>query len=712
MYRGYCGFNWFLIKNRRKKINPHDSTTHGPAHTGTDSNPDLNAFLDDIRDAGMSITKKWMEIWLTAIQYAWGQQLQGWSLKEEWEYVVVNRIYPLMFQAISKLAGNDPKILTHAWDDEQEGATEYAEKWAGHLQYLWTSPYELAMRKKLIMGLLDCAVFGYMVGKTQWEPRPRGGWDTTNKVWIGKVVEYFIHPGLFWADPSAENLIDAENCGTKRRVKLEWAQNRWPKYKKEIEKEAYTSSDPQYSAGDIITYKSQKGDTLSVSRQNMFSKLVDLILGKGAATGDSSSDELVAGEKQRYVDIEESYWRDYSTTHVKIEDNVPEDILLRQGKITKNEIGVFIDTETNEPVKEWPQQVVKEYDEPKYPNGRFALRIGRTILNPEEKDQVYKENRWPFTVMPYHILPHMWQGGNAVEMSRHNNDFLNITVSSLVNQVRRTADPTKIVEAGALAKDRKGKIRTKKEDMTRLGRIVVAAKGKVNAMKNWDYPPLDPALATLVGILKQDIDDQMFMQDVARGASSKGDQTKAEIIRLNQNSLDYVGLQGIFLDQWIDDTATLIAEICQRNYEPKRLMKMLSGEQKKALKINQGLLDVRFDVNIEPGSTLPFDEVKKQQEYATAYKLLENPVPNPMIEDMLRVLNISKRTEILQRYKGLQLFRQFIMMGQVLRQVPPEKIQAFVKTSGVPQLQQLAQLLVQAGQLAPQVPKAQVKGVA
>jgi len=687
---------------------PKEGTTHGNPLATEDKHPELNSFLDDIRDAGMSVTKEWMEMWLTAIQYAWGAQLQGWTLNEDWEYVVVNRIYPLMFQTISKLAGNDPKILTHAWDDEQEGATEYAEKWAGHLQYLWTSPYELAMRKKLIMGLLDCAVFGYMVGKTQWEPRPRGGWDTANKVWIGKVVEYFIHPGLFWADRSAENLVDAENCGTKRRVKLEWAQNRWPEYKKEIEKEAYTASDPQYTASDIITYKGQKGDTLSLSRQNIFSKLVSLILGKGAATGDSSLDELAAGEKQRYVDIEEIYWRDYSTTHVKIEDNVPEDILLRQGKITKEPgTGIFIDTKTNKPVAEWPQQIVKEYDEPKFPRGRFVLRIGRTILNPKEKDQVYKESRWPFTVMPYHILPHMWQGGNAVEMSRHNNDFLNITVSSLVNQVRRTADPTKIVEAGALAKDRKGKVRSTKDAFTRLGRIVIAARGKINSIKNLVYPPLDPALAALVSILKEDIDDQMFMQPVARGAASKGDQTKAEIIRLNQNSLDYVGLQGIFLDQWIDDTATLIAEICQRNYEPDRLMKMLSDEQKMAIKIHQGLLDVRFNVNIEPGSTLPFDEAKKQQEYATAYKLLENPVPNPMLEDMLRVLNISKRKEILQRYKGLQLFRQFIMMGQILQQVPQEKIQAFVQTAGIPQLQQLAQLLLQAGQLAPQT-----KGVA
>ena len=680
-------------------MDPHESTTHGPAHTAPDNNPDLNAFLDDIRDAGMAVTKKWQEIWHTAVQYAWGQQLQGWTLKEKWEYVVINRIYPLMFQTIAKLANNHPKILTQAWDDEQEGATEYAERWAGHLQYLWESPYELNMRLKLIKGLLDCAVFGYMVGKTMWEPKPRGGWNDTSKGWVGKATEVFIHPAMFWCDPSAETLDTAENCGSKRRVKLEWAQNRWPKHKEAIEAEAYTSGDPKYTAGDLISYKSQKGSTLEVSRQDMFSKLVSLILNSGK--GSTKTEE---GSQQKYVDIEEIYWRDYSEKHKTIEDPIPEKILARQGKLIKEDItGLFIDPKTKKPLEEWPTQVTQEYDEPKFPNGRFVLRIGLTILNPKDEEQVYKESRWPFNVMPYHVLPHLWQGGNAVEMSRNNNDFLNITISSMVNQVRRTADPTKLMEANSLAVGRNGKARSKFDDITGLGRIIAVARGKINMIKNLEYPPLDPAVAALAELLKKDIDAQEFMHPVARGEAEKGQQTKAEVIRLNQNALDYVGLQGIFLDKWIDETATLIAEICQSNYEPERLMKMIADDVKSGFKTDKIALDVRFDVNIEPGSTLPFDEQKKQTEYATAYKLLENPIPNPMIEDMLRVLNISKRKEILEKYKGLQLFRQFIMMGQMLSQLEPEKVQQFIEASGVPQLQQLAQLLMQAGQLAPQM---------
>jgi len=288
-------------------------------------------------------------------------------------------------------------------------------------------------------------------------------------------------------------------------------------------------------------------------------------------------------------------------------------------------------------------------------------------------------------------------------MVRKSQDFLNITVSSLVNQVRRTADPTTIIEAGALAKGRDGKTRTKKDDITGLGRIIIAAKGKMASIGHKQYPPVDPAVYSLAQILRQDIDDQMFMQAIARGEQTSTQKTKAEALTLNQNSLEYVGLQGIFLDKWIDDAMTLVAEICQRNYEPDRLMKMVSDGTRTGMPITQPMLDVRFDVNIEPGSTLPFDEIKKQTEYSTAYKLLESPVPNPLLEDMLRILNISKRKDVLTKHQGTQLFKQFIGTSAqsmaMLSQIDPQIVQTVI--TQIPQLQPVLQLMQQAAGLAP-----------
>ena len=705
-------------------VSRNEGTRHGNPAPGVDNDPTLNSFLDGIRDAGMAVTNSWKDLWFTGIEYAWGRHFKDWKLKEEWQYIVVNRIYPLMFQTIAKLAGNNPKILTHAWNDEKEGTTSYAEKWAGHLDYLWKSPYELNMRLKLVKGLLDCAVFGYMVGEPYWEAKPRSGWDNDKKEWVGKVGMRFIHPAMFWCDPSADTIDNAENCGTKRRVKMEWAQNKWPEFKDEIKAESFTAQDPEYVAGDAIVYKNQKADKLSLSRKNMFSRIVDLIINSGATDGNTIQPEQTASD-QKYVNIEKIFWRDYTEKTVKIEEPISAETLISQGLAVAEEVtGLLLDPKTNKPIEkdDYPTEVTNEYKEPLYPNGRFVLRIGNTILNPqtaEDKkihkdftaDQVHKESRWPFYVMPYHILPHMWQGNNAVEMVRNNNDMLNMTISSMLQQVRRAADPTKVIEAGALARGRNGKIRNQRDGITKLGRIIVAAKGKLDKIRDWVYQPLDPAVPALAAVLKQDIDDNMFMQDVARGAATKGQQTKAEIQRLNANSLDYTAMQGIFLDKFIDDVMTQIAEIAQSHYDIGRLMKMLFDEVKEGANVDQAILDVRFDVNIEPGSTLPFDEQKKQQEYAAAYNLLENPIPNPMIEDMLRILNISKRKEILSKYQGLQLFRQFIQLGQMLLQAQAASAEAgtgefekiLERMKLIPGMEQLIDILLKVGQLAPQM---------
>ncbi len=657
-----------------------------------DNDPELNAMLDTLVLAGMAVTKTWRDMWLTALQYTWGQMLRDIRPKENWNYIVVNRIYPLLFQNIAKLSKNNPKIITHGWDEEKEGVTAFVEQWAGILQYIWESKRELSMRLKLIKGLLDAGLFGYMVGKTYWDDKVK--YDDNKKEWIGNVQHTFVHPALFWCDPASENVLTAENLGTRRRTKLKWAMNRWPEFKDDIEAQAYTSDDPRFVADADIIYTGQKGSTLEKNK-TIFTTIVSLITGRGLGNA-----EQVGGktdDKERYVDIEEIYWKDYSEHHVKLEDTLTVEELVESGKyISEEGTGLVFDAITKEPVekKDWPKKLKKEYDEPKFPNGRFVLRVGKTILNPDEEDQKYKYDMWPFNVMPYHILPHMWQGGNAVEMVRNNNDMLNLTMSAMVNQLVRTADPDKLIEAGTLAKDRMGRIRKVKFNG---GKLIVVAKGKIEKVKNMIWPKMDPVILNLAAFMKKAIDDNSFSQPVARGEIAGGNTTKAEAIRANVNSHDYTALQAVFLDGWIEETATLIAEIVQANYPPDRMIRIKGNDGDEAAKLTQQLLDVEFDVSIEAGSTLPFDEERKQAAYLQAYQLVNQPVPNPMIEEILRVLNITDRQKILAKYKGLQLFVQFMQMGLLVQELEPEVLEGMPKA-----LVPLLELLLQAGQLAPQ----------
>lgn len=681
-----------------------------------DKFPVLNQRIDDMQLAGMQVTNMWRGMWQTAMRYTWSQQLDSGKLdlKDDWDYIVINKIYPLMMQNVAKLAKNDPKVLTFPWSMDK-GIDDYVQQWAGILQYLWESQYELAMRTKLIKGLLDCGVFGYMVGKTFWEPRCK--WSEEEQDYMGNVNHEFVHPALFWSDPDAERVERGAcgSCGTRRKVALEWAQKRWAEHAKAIESYSFTSNDPQfyedtlvgfqsdYGTGRMepVVYENQRGDTVSLPKK-IFSYIANLL--------ENNNYHKLGGpnfshERQRYVYVEEVYFDDQEEREHKITDNLSVDDIVSQGLGTVREDQVVLGPDGQPFTTEnWPKIDRDKRKVPRYPYGRAVQRIGRVVLNPLREDQVYRESRWPFTIMPYHILPHMWQGTPASEMVRSSQDMLNLSVSSLIQRARLAADPERVVETGALARDRKGKLRQTKEQMKGIGKWIVVRKGAVDKIKNMVYPPLDPAEMVLVQTLSQNINDNMFMQPVARGAPSqvtggKDKQiTATEAAKQDVNSHDYTAMQAIFLDQWIDQTLTLVAEIVQAHYTEGRITRIVGNGKRQNIEISQDLLDVRFDVNIEPGSTLPFDEERKKQDHLTAFQILANPAPNPMLEQVLRDLGVNDIEDILAQHQGTVMLQQLMQLSQQMLQVDPAVIEQVV--AAVPQLQPLFELMAQLSQLA------------
>lgn len=705
---------------------PPDETITEDPRLVEDKFPELNQKLDAMRNAGMRVTNQWRVMWQVALRYTWSQQLgtQQFKLKDNWDYIVINKIYPLMMQNIAKLAKNDPKVLTFPWNMEAN-LTKYVEQWAGVLQYLWQSHYELGMRLKLILGLLDGGVYGYMVGKTLWDPMLR--FDRDSQRYLGNVRHEFVHPALFWSDPTAERIDkdSCQSCGTRRKVTLEWAQKRWPEFKDDIKKNSFTANDPRFFEDSIlgynsdhpglepIVYENQRGSTLTLPRK-VVSYIAQLIEGNAYNKIGESTNQI---KDQEYVFVEESYFQDQEDKPFKIEESLNAGQITERGLgVVDQENGLVLDPKTNEPItaEKWPKEIKEDRRVPKFPDGRMVLRIGRTILNPKEEMQVYRESRWPFTIMPYNILPHMWQGCPAAELARNANDMLNLSVSALIQRARLAADPERLVEAGALSKDKRGNLRQTRQQMKGIGKWIVMAKGRLDKMKNIEYAPLQAGEIVLVQTLAQSINDTMMMQPVARGApqgvaGGKSPKiTATEAAKQDVNSHDYTAMQAIFLDQWIDMTLTLIAELVQRHYQPERITRIVGNGNRENLIITQQHLDVKFDVNIEPGSTLPFDKEAKKQDHLTAYQILQNPMPNPMLEQVLRDLSVNDIEKVLLEHQGTALFQQFAQLSAQMVQLDPNAIEALV--AGVPELQPVVQLMAQMAQLVPQEQQPQTQG--
>jgi hypothetical protein len=166
------------------------------------------------------------------------------------------------------------------------------------------------------------------------------------------------------------------------------------------------------------------------------------------------------------------------------------------------------------------------------------------------------------------------------------------------------------------------------------------------------------------------------MQGIGQGIQLQAGTTATEAQTLAINANDRIALQSVYEDEWIRQLAGLMCEIMQANYTPGRWMRIVGEDQSIGIiQISQGLKEAKYDIDVEPGATLPFDEEKRVIKYKMAYDMLGSPVANPMLPDMLRVLGIPNSKKILTEYAVYQKYLQFVQLYEATKagKVAPEK---------------------------------------
>ncbi len=374
--------------------------------------------------------------------------------------------------------------------------------------------------------------------------------------------------------------------------------------------------------------------------------LTPLIISNDKAIGSGAG----IPKEEKVVRVEEIYFRDLASEKVKEEEDIPQEELLASGTIFDRD-GIFVDIDDKPiPLDDWPKRIIREYDKPKFPNGRFIVRVGNTILNPKEEDQVYPHSQWPFVVVPHYLLPHMWRGVNAVELYRSPQDMINISVSHLFNNMKLFGDPKIAIENDAIAINP----RTKKHFSigAGAGAIIRLARGGLSRMKIIDPPSTSAGATLLYQLFSQEFKNITGLQDIAQG-KRQGRTTATEAQQLAISSHDRIALQAVYEDEWIRRLMVLDAEISQLHYDVGRYVRII-GDDKivGAQQITEKLKDVRFDVNVEAAASLPHDKEKRQAAYLQAYQLLSDPTPNPLLPDVLRQLDITNWKKILNQHSG------------------------------------------------------------
>ncbi len=611
-------------------------------------------------EAGMSRTKDWADMWQTSIRYYFSDQLHGRKTHKDWEWIIINYIWPSHIAEIAKLTRNRHTIITDPWEPTDDDA---ASAWQGILQWMWEKGVnKRGMRLEQMQTILDQQLFGYSVTKVFWEDKVE--WD--GKKWLGDVKTKLWHPAEFWA--SDDERIDDGDCGTERIIELEEAIKLFPDFKKELTEEANKFTDSpgsgtfesvrgQLASAGTFPGKGVGGQDLGTARVGV-GKLLHLILKSDKLNAPQADTKQKSDVK--LLRLNETYLHDFEEKREEIKEDIPAEELVATGRLVPQD-GIFIDTETGEPIKaeDWPQRVVDTIQRPLYPKGRVLLHAGDTTI----VDEPYRYSRWPLVIVPHYLLPHMWQGVDGVQLYKSTQDMINISVSHLFNNLKQYGDRKVAIEEGAIRVP-KGKDKAAYKIGKGAGSVIRLALGGLKRIKFIEPSQVPPAATQFYGLMAQEFKNIQGLQSINRGEKQPGKTTATEASLLAIGGNDRIQLQSVYEDQWIKETASLMAEVIQDKYEPERWVRIIGEDDIVGIQqITEKLKTIKFDVDIMPGITLPFDKEKRQAAFLAANQIVTQPVASPMTDILLKELEIPGWQKILKKYQSWTDFVRFLELN-------------------------------------------------
>lgn len=648
--------------------------------------PKLKALSDRI-DAMVEAAKPVKDVLNAQIdanyRYAFNDQLRGKDRDAGWPRVQMNMHWPAMRQEIAVIAQRRPSILAVAAKKDEE---EKARWWSGNLQYRFDTT--LRMRDKCIKAGLDGALSGWYIAKI--DPDFESRWDDAAGKWIYAPRVNLLHSRNFGLDPNAESFEDAQYVYCRRAIPVDQAVELWPEFEDEIRNLATIPTEDELTFGTApaaqMKAETQKG--VSVSKQSAEGAFVDFVnmpFTQARAMIPQLNPETKSGSL--VVIVTEIYFKDRRTKNVTKQRELFNEELIDAGAVDAeyDETGMptgnlfvknpdapefaklYRKLEAGETLTKdvWPQVPYAEVEEPVFPHGRYVVKLGTLILNPEDEKQVYTRTRWPFEVGVRIPLPHVPYGLSAVEMAKHMQDWVNLCASLIGNHLRYFGGSRITAETGTFPDDKLAMM---------AGLVRWVTPGKLNAFKEDAGNAMNPSILQALQWFTRQLQDELGMHDQAIGAQGRsGDPTATEIATLQQATQVSLGLQILLMDDWIVRVMKQVAELDAMHLEAGDLVRMAGQEYTgdKIAEWTDEYADIEFDIELEVGTNLPYDTERRKQE---ADRLKAMYPRNPEIDRIvMSAYNIRQAEKVLAAEQLVQQLDQFMAAQE-----------AAAKAAGVP----------------------------
>jgi len=624
-----------------------------PKDTSADARAALEQLLDEIQTLAREHNQDWSEYYRSGVDYVWNNQLVNQDIKDGWEPLQLNRIFPAITQEQAMIAQRRVTIITQPVEDgDRPGADFWGPVHQWHFDQGINIP-QLAMK-----AVQDGKTHGHWVARVWWDDKAE--WNDRGRRWQGAIKAQLYKPTRVVIDPQSGDTSDRpEWTFALSDYTVAECLVRWPDYEDEIMRagdgRAAMDSDAQLLAG------------FDVSSQDTMLKYGDDARDEGESfdTGQlvgllypSPTSTEVASDKLRRLWVEEFFIRDHTTKSAKITDHVyTKEELLADGRATEGPdpeagesgVPVMLDSATGEPLHEtnWPKEE-RDVDVPVYPFGRYVVRIGDTVV----EDRAWTERHWPFVFGRNLMLPHTWHGLNGVEMARQIQDWLNVMARHFANYVNFFGDPTLAVEEGAFFND-PSFTRTPEKARSRAGTIWKLNQGGLQKIKRMDPAALSGGVFEIFNLFGKELDDQTGVHEIAKGRQASKTMTATEAADLAVASQQRPALQAILLDDWMVRVMRVVQDIAQRNMKEGDLVRVAGVKAAEALarRIPTEAMDANYDLKLDVVSRLPYDIERKKMEAEKLFAVLGIPY----LPQLLEAFAVENAEELLQQVQAWQM---------------------------------------------------------
>jgi len=579
----------------------------------------MDRFADESREQRTLLTNHWVK----ALRYwrggkgHWRDRKRRKYQGEQWTEAVHNRVLPIIEQQIAMMSDNNPKGLFIPTDMTDP-------KFAKDLQLLTDSrTRRIRIRSKIIRALYNAKLFGSMAMYVYWDDSTIGMADTNSRL---------LSPTELIVDPKLKdcNVDDGEYVGFEYQVSLEYLKWRWSEKADELEAASRSNNEGQFQTVQDVTS-------------------LDEELGNEPNTNIAAVNEDTEVPTAQFMAL---WYRDYTAR--KVEIPTPLEILEARGEVALNAIGryVYVDngelyTEENAPLMDTTEQV--------YPFGRCTMKSGNVILEDfawgeDAETGEVRPALWPIALGINAVIPGRWYGRDETEALQYDQNIVNDMVSQITDHCDVAVHPPLVYDSTLINDPRLIKCTPNTK---------IPCKGNVNAALIWRQVPDiggDPYKLLDLTLSNMETSSGMPAQSISR--QSKGQQTATEIMTLDRAGRGRVGLATALLDEFIARLYLLLGQNIQQNYSEKQRCRVLGTDQSSnEITITREHKSALYDVEVEAGSTLPYDKESRRQQAVELNNILSSP--GPYLPEVLDAYEVKNKEEVLQRVQQWQMFMQY-----------------------------------------------------